>query len=88
MDAKYVNTIDCHIASCFSIFTVLYAVNLDSAEHGLLGGGSTSLSIWLDDVQCTTGDQYMSECNHNGWGNTNCGYYQDADVECVGSGTL
>jgi len=51
-----------------------------------VGGGSTSLPIWLDNVQCAIEDQHLSDCSHNGWGNTNCEHTQDAGVECDGAG--
>ncbi|XP_065913717.1 scavenger receptor cysteine-rich domain-containing group B protein-like isoform X2 [Dysidea avara] len=46
-----------------------------------------SSTIWLDEIQCTTGDQYLSECSHDGWGNVNCGLSNTAAaaVSCNGS---
>ena len=49
-----------------------------------------SSTIWLDEIQCTTGDQYLSECSHDGWGNVNCGLSNTAAaaVSCNGSSLL
>jgi len=46
--------------------------------------GSSLMPIWLDDVQCTIGDRYLSECSHNGWRNTRCSHAEDAGVNCTG----
>ncbi|XP_022810214.1 deleted in malignant brain tumors 1 protein-like, partial [Stylophora pistillata] len=37
---------------------------------------------WLDDVQCVGDETFISQCNHKGWGNHNCGHYSDASVLC------
>ena len=46
------------------------------------------MPIWLDEVQCTTGDHSLSECNHNGWGIHDCYHSQDAGIACYGIGLL
>jgi len=40
------------------------------------------MPIWLNNVQCSSGDRYLSQCNHNGWGINNCQHYKDVGVEC------
>ncbi|XP_065913726.1 neurotrypsin-like isoform X2 [Dysidea avara] len=63
---------------------VCYQLGFGSALRAYTYGGSSSIPIWLDEVQCTTRDRYLSECHHNGWGNENCGHSEDAGVVCNG----
>jgi len=57
-------------------------------SFGYFGSGSSSMPIWLDDVQCNIGDQYLSECSHNGWGINNCMHFGDVGVSCTGTGVI
>jgi len=86
---------NCYIVSfltCFAYSVVCRQLGFRGANrvyrHDLLRGGSTSLPIWLDRVQCTSENQYLSDCSHNGWGNTNCGHNLDVGVECAHTGSL
>lgn len=47
------------------------------AEFG--GGAGT---IWIDNVQCTGNELYLSDCPHNGWNIHNCQHSEDAGVRC------
>ena len=57
-------------------------------SYNYFGSGNSSMPIWLDEVQCTTGDNSLSECNHNGWGIHDCYHSEDAGVACYGIGLL
>ena len=55
--------------------------------------GTVINPIWLDDVLCKPGSTHwtglpamrLHECNHAGWGLTNCTHAEDAGVRCTGS---
>ena len=55
---------------------------------GFFGGVNASIPIWLDEVQCSSADHYLSECRHNGWGNNDCTHSENAGVACTGSSKL
>lgn len=40
--------------------------------------------IFLDDVMCNGGEEYLWRCPHSGWGVNNCNHYEDASVICSG----
>lgn len=40
---------------------------------------------WLDNVDCTGNEAALSLCNHNPWGQANCGSSEVAGVECEGN---
>ncbi|XP_028399552.1 uncharacterized protein LOC114522963 isoform X3 [Dendronephthya gigantea] len=55
------------------------------AVRPLTGGDVPSGSsgvIWLSYVRCSGGEQNLTSCYHNGWGDNACSHSEDAGVEC------
>ena len=50
------------------------------------GEADTDVPIWLDQVQCTGTEEFLSDCTFNGWGDHNCRHSDDAGVICSGKG--
>ena len=44
--------------------------------------------IWLDDMNCVGMEISISDCHHSGWGDHNCGHYDDAGVICRPAGRV
>ena len=55
------------------------AINAILSTYPREGGSG---QIWLDDVNCVGNELRIEDCSHNGWGNENCYYYEDAGVQC------
>ena len=54
------------------------ATNYRISSHFGQGSGQ----IWMDNVQCTGNEAYLSDCSHNGWGTHNCEHNEEAGVVC------
>ena len=45
--------------------------------------GSSSQTIWLDDVECTGSETRLINCVHHGLGVENCAHSEDIGVQCT-----
>ncbi|RMX50314.1 hypothetical protein pdam_00006913, partial [Pocillopora damicornis] len=50
------------------------------AFHGAKHGQGSG-QIWIDSLDCSGYELRIDECNHDGWGNHDCGHNEDASVE-------
>ena len=66
--------------------------NVVCRQLGFVGAVAANMSaafgqgkgqMWMDDVRCAGNESSLTECRHNGWGNENCGHYEDAGVICT-----
>ncbi|XP_077367551.1 SH3 domain-binding glutamic acid-rich-like protein 2 isoform X2 [Festucalex cinctus] len=58
-----------------------HAVSAPSSAHFGRGKGP----IWLDNVVCEGQELAIAHCNHQGFGENNCGHSEDAGVICLGA---
>ena len=58
--------------------------NTGTAISGFSTNASSSVPIWLDNVNCNGFESRLIDCQHNGVGNHNCDHTKDAGVICEG----
>ena len=64
---------DAHVA-CYQMgFT-------GESSHRTISGGTGP--IWLDGLQCTGTETWLSSCRHNGWGAHDCTHSEDVGLTC------
>jgi len=56
-----------------------------SKGHAYFGQGEGD--IFMDDLKCTGNERSIFDCPHRGWGEHNCGHYEDAGVVCTHNST-
>jgi len=64
---------------CYSLGFGYVGREMNITNYGIGEG-----KIWLDDVQCSGTERYISKCRHGGWDAHNCGHHEDVAVSCVG----
>ena len=42
--------------------------------------------IWLDNLDCSSGDEVIEDCSHRGWGINYCSHRSDVGVVCRPNG--
>ncbi|XP_065887075.1 neurotrypsin-like isoform X3 [Dysidea avara] len=47
-----------------------------------IGTPTSTICNWLDSVQCTGTELYLSECPHSSWNSQNCVHSEDAGICC------
>ena len=57
-------------------------VNASWYGHVATSAAPATQPIWMDDVQCSGTETDITDCPSNGWGNQNCGHYEDVQLVC------
>ena len=50
--------------------------------HCCINSGDGPSKIWLDNVKCSSSNTRLGYCDHQGWGNHDCGLGQSAGAVC------
>eukprot|EP00299_Pterocystis_sp_00344_P012764 c6173_g1_i1.p1 GENE.c6173_g1_i1~~c6173_g1_i1.p1 ORF type:complete len:900 (+),score=288.78 c6173_g1_i1:34-2733(+) len=58
----------------------------EATDDGFYAAGGGSGQILLDQVSCDGTERYISDCQHNEWGDHNCVHTEDVGVICSYSG--
>ncbi|GAB1603362.1 scavenger receptor cysteine-rich type 1 protein M130-like, partial [Argonauta hians] len=54
----------------------------DAIYHGKAKYGPGTGPIWIDNLKCSGNENYITDCQFNDWGNTDCNHDEDAGVMC------
>ncbi|XP_072013340.1 scavenger receptor cysteine-rich domain-containing protein DMBT1-like [Amphiura filiformis] len=50
----------------------------------VVGSGTETGQIWLDNLACVGGESALADCAHNNWGEHNCFHREDVAISCDG----
>ncbi len=53
---------------------------MDAVSVSTHGNGSGL--IWLDDVKCLGTESSLTDCQHQTWGDNDCGHSEDVGIDC------
>ena len=84
----YYNCINCSVCVLSTVHSVVchqlgFGPAIIAYRNSYFGDGSLSIPIWLGGVRCASTNRYLSECNHNGWGDEDCTHSEEAGVACA-----
>lgn len=54
-----------------------------STAHSVPDHEKGQVKIWMNNVQCTGKEASLTECDHSGWGVSDCDQGKDAGVVCT-----
>ena len=64
---------------------IIFLYSTDAIAYSYAYFGEGAGTIELDDVNCYGTESTLLDCTHSTIGNSDCGHYEDASVECQSS---
>lgn len=60
-----------------------YLLRKTSESYPQAKYGKGAGPIWLDDLNCLGSESSIDECDHRGWGVSNCRHNEDLSIRCI-----